>query len=65
MSDRGNQIAIKQFAINQFKREYKRKGFSEEELNNRREHLESYTPDSHSQAREHELRIKAIDELIS
>lgn len=61
---RGNQIAMKQFAVNQFKREYNRRDCTEEKLKEIRDNLDSYIPDSYHQAREHELRIQAINELL-
>lgn len=64
-SDRGNQIAMRQFAINQYKKEYKRRECSPSELEEIRESLDSYTPDSYHQAREHELRIQAINDLLN
>lgn len=61
---RGSQITLRKLAIDQYKREYKRKDYSDEKLKKVRDHLDGYTPDSYTQAREHELRIKAINQLL-
>jgi len=51
--------------INQFRREYERKDYSQDELENIKEHLESHTPNSPAKAKENELRIQALDDLLS
>jgi len=51
--------------INQFRREYERKDYSQDELENIKEHLESHTPNSPAKAKENELRIKALNDLLS
>jgi len=62
---RGSQITFEKMAVNQFRREYKRKDYSQDELENIKEHLESNTPNSPAKAKENELRIKALNDLLS
>lgn len=64
MSDKGRRITFKQLAIDQYKREYERRDLADEKLKKIKDHLQSYTPDSAAKARENELRVIAINEIL-
>jgi hypothetical protein len=57
--------AISHHFIQQFKREYKRREWDDDCLQEELNDLEEYTPDSHSQARQHDLRITAIKQMLN
>lgn len=63
-SNRGNQIALKQFAINQYKEEYERKDYNQDKLNDIKQSLKSNNPDNSHKKKQYELRVKAINQLL-
>ena len=61
---RSSQITFEKMAIDQFRREYKRKDYTQEELEDIKKSLEARDPDSPAKAKENELRLKALNDLI-
>jgi len=64
MSNRGNQITLEYHWIEKIKRDYERRNLSNEELRNIRDNIDKNENDSTKEAREKEIRKKAINNIL-
>jgi len=64
MNGRGNQIVIKHHWLSHFKRYYRDRDYSKEDLIEERDYRMDNDPDDPGQAKENRIRLQAINDLL-